>query len=238
MLNVLVEQVIPQILVSLIPAILIYGIVSVMYKRNLVFGICQNFVIAFIMAQGVAQALRGFHAQAWTPLLAGDIGFIIPLLLALGYFTILTRKYINVYRLVFLLTFMIGIGTAVVTSLGTASGQLLGMAALGDINSVLYLIFFIAAISYFTFSKRLEAPLRPLRSLGLVIVLLWAGQGVATLQTFQMEYVIGWQLLIVDGPGIYVIAILAIGILLDVVGFWRALGFGKPKEEAVTPTTT
>lgn len=232
MLNIMVQQ-LPAIVESLLPAILIYGIISVMYKRNRVFSVLQNFVLAVVMAQGVAKSLYSFNSQVLVPMVGGEWIFIIAFLMGVGYFTFLTKKYINIYRFIFLLSFVTGIGATVTSGFATAAGQLIGMGKIIEVNHIIYLIFFIAAITYFTFSKRLERSLRHVRTLGLAVILVWAGSGVATL--LADPYLTSWQLIIIEGPGIWVIAIIGLGILLDILGVWDSI-LGR-KEAKVTPTT-
>lgn len=226
----------PDIVVSILPAVVIFTIFTVMFRRNIWFTLIQNFVIAVIMAQGVATSVTNVYKQIWTPMVGGQWILIIAFLLSLAYFMSLSKRFINIYRFVFMLGFTIGVGTLVTTQLKTAGSQLIGMSDITHINQAIYLLFFIAALAYFTFSRRLEKPLRHVRTLGLAVILMWAGAGVATMQTSWLEAGIGWQIIIIQGPGVYVIAIIALGILLDILGVWRALGLTGRKEEATLKT--
>jgi hypothetical protein len=151
---------------------------SILIKYNKYFKMVQYTMVGLAVGHFANVGFNYLNKSVLTPLFAGRLLNIIPIILGLLIYTSLTEKYRSWATYGTTVIIAAGSGVAVV---GAIKGQFLGqlvstmklkpLNTLDGINSVIMLIMVIAAISYFTFSREHKGALGYSAKLGRYVLM-------------------------------------------------------------------
>jgi putative flippase GtrA len=200
--------------------VIIYG---TMYRENPLYSVLEHAMIGVMAAFPIVADWRpdgAFDRNIITPMITeGRWELIIPVLIGLGYFTVLSRRLTFIYRT--LISFRIG------SMLGIAIGAYLTISMLGIISlakkvvtdpaAIIAALVVIFVLLYYTFSQKIDSMFGLGRRLGYFVVFsFYAGFG-ATLFLTRLDTMVGWVYNVSRWPAILVVAVAALIILVDAV---------------------
>ncbi|MCW4048759.1 MAG: hypothetical protein NWE89_03380 [Candidatus Bathyarchaeota archaeon] len=181
-------------------AILTVAIYSYMlYKENPLYRLAEHVYIGIAFAIVAVVAVQNTNRIAVTPLLNGEIVFIIPLLLGLGMYTVFIEKYRWVSR--YSIATLVGVMLAVVTS-GILIPNIINQVAstitppmgstMMDWVNFFYIGFgTICSVSYFLFTREHTGILAPTARLGRLVLMVGLGVMFGNTVLFRMAMLAG-----------------------------------------------
>ena len=181
-------------------AVLTVAIYSYMlYKENPLYRLAEHIYIGIAFAIQAVVAVQNTNRIAVTPLLSGQIAFIIPIILGLGMYTVFVEDYrwISRYSIAVLVGCMLGVVTSgtlipniinqITSTIAAPSG-----ATMMDWFNFLYVgIGTICALSYFLFTREHTGVLAPTARLGRLIVMVALGVMFGNTVLFRMSMLSG-----------------------------------------------
>lgn len=133
----------------------------ILWRENLAFRWAEHTYIAATFSVAIVQAIRLIRLNIITPLLEGDIRYLIPVILGLMFYTLPFKRYRWISR--YTVSFLVGIGFGVSVR-GALSADIvkqilasveapLGGASMDWFNFLWTSLGFVLITSYFTFTK-------------------------------------------------------------------------------------
>jgi hypothetical protein len=214
-------------------AILIFGVMSVLYKENPIYAIIENAMIGVNLAHLLIVGFTSINQNLIGGLTGGDWTMIIPILIGLSYLTIFSRGMAPIYRSIISTRIGSMIGIEVGMSVTVAITQITAIAeGVGtEIGNLLAIATIIICLFYFTFSRMTERVFAAPRKVARWAMFLYFAAYIATLYGTRVDAFVGWMFTFALSPAVYIIPIIAIVLAVDVFVGWKKI-FGM-KEVAV-----
>ena len=181
-------------------AVLTVAIYSYMlYKESPLYRLAEHVYIGIAFAVQAIVAVQNTNRIAVTPLLSGQIVFIIPLLLGLGMYTVFVEEYrwISRYSIATLVGVMLGVitsGTLVPNIINQVASTITPPSGTGmmDWFNFFYVgIGTICSVSYFLFTREHTGILAPTARVGRLVLMLGLGVMFGNTVLFRMSMLSG-----------------------------------------------
>jgi len=165
-------------------AVLTVALYSYMlYKENPLYRLAEHIYIGIAFAITAVVAVQNTNRIAITPLLKGQIFFIIPIILGLGMYTVFVEKYrwISRYSIATLIGVMLGVvtsGTLIPNIINQINSTITAPTAttmMGWVNFVYVGIGTICSLVYFLFTMEHKGVLAPTARVGRLIIMVGLG---------------------------------------------------------------
>ncbi|HHX11101.1 MAG TPA: hypothetical protein GX729_07025 [Firmicutes bacterium] len=169
------------------------AILSHVWKENPFYRIAEHLYVGISAGHAVVMAWGNIRDTAVKPLTEeGQFLWIVPIVLGI----LLYARYFKGISWIarFPVAVMVGIGTGVAVSgaiHGDFSQQISATIKVGSVNEILLLVFVIASLSYFFFSRDLKGPLSSVPQLGKVVLMVAFGAAFGTTVMGRMALLIG-----------------------------------------------
>jgi len=208
-------------------AFLTLMVLSFLYKENPFYRLTEYVFVGLSSGYTFAAVLRLFVNQALSPIFAGQIDFVVPLIIGLLFYAQFTKKYSILYRVPLSLAIGYGLGITIWSVLQAYFIRQVGATMLplytGDIlttiNNIVIVVGTILSISYFILHREQKGVYGKFTKAGKYFVL-------ATLGAVFGTTVLGRMALIIQ----------RIQFLLGDAAFpWRALRVGTAEEGRFVP---
>jgi len=212
--------------------------VSVFYRRTIAYTILEQGLIGTMCATVLYTQLVAIQKGIGAALGAGDYLYIVPLMWGLLYFSVFSRRLVNLFRIVAAITLAVSYGLNVPMIYKTVFTAMKGYATITGatllaqfLDGLMAILFFLGLI-YFVFGSRFERPLRIPRMLGLYVIYILCGLMTAAVFTRNTDSVIGMLYDQARSPSIIV---LGIGVLIILIDLWRTGRLVMPGLEKKAP---
>jgi hypothetical protein len=181
-------------------AVLTVAIYSYMlYKENPLYRLAEHIYLGIAFAITAVVAVQNTNRIAITPLLRGQVVFIIPILLGLGMYTVFADEYrwISRYSIAMLVGVMIGVVTSgtlipnIVNQVASTIAAPDGSSMMDWFNFLYVGIGTICALSYFLFTREHKGILAPTARIGRLIVMIGLGVMFGNTVLFRMSMLSG-----------------------------------------------
>jgi hypothetical protein len=206
---------------------------SVLYKKSLPYDIMEGLLLGTSTSMYLVIAANELWTSPISPLLAGDVSFILPILFGICFFFLMIPRLIFWYRLVLAITLTSILAIAFTNYITAAWGQVTGWTMLGSITDVILIVGVSITFAYMMFGKRLSGIMRPIGVLGPYF--LYACFGQMTTGQFYRYGAYAFPLFadLAQTPAIW-LGVIAIAIIMIDMKYpiAQALGISK-SEEAV-----
>lgn len=214
---------------GLLIAVIYYGLLTSLYKDNPIYTFVEPLVVGALLGNEVAVNLTRIQTSVLGPLAAGNLILIGTVVVGVLYFFILSPRLSAGYRLVCVLSLAATFGLEQSSSWTTAYlTNMMWATSVTDISSLLLVIGVVTTVIYFTFSRKMEAPLRHIRTVGKVFLFAFFGISVGTMWWRYTNKAIGLAMQAITPPGIYVPFLIALYIALDALGVINRITGRKP----------
>jgi hypothetical protein len=191
---------------------------------NPIFHVIEGFVAAIAIANVLAVALNTFNKNVIVSLQAGQISYIIPLIIGLSWFAVFSKKTIPIFRVLSLMTLASTLGIELCLNFIRLWDSMGKWVIISSFESGLFVIGVLTIIVYFTFSKYLEGPLKPIRNVGRFFLLCNFGSSVA-IRWFRggiNGFIYNTQVIWTGPPmGLILPAVIGLVLVLDATGVWK-----------------
>ena len=209
---------------------LIYGfgalaIWSLMYRENLGYRIAEHFYVGFAAANALVMGWETIRKVAVTPLLQGNVIWIIPLILSLGWVLFLFPKTRSFYMIT--IAFVVGLGTALAIRSAISAqivGQLIGSmhsvassSPMGLFNNILIWIGSLCTLTYFIFTREIKGPLSVIPKAGRIFIMVVVGAAYANTGLGRLANFTGILTNLWTTEAIYAIPVALLVIAIDVI---------------------
>jgi len=203
-------------------------VLSFLYKENPLFRIAEYSFVGLASGYGFAAALRLFINQALNPIfLAGDLTFIIPVVIGALYYAQFTKNYSSLYRIPLSLAIGYGLGVSIWGIFGTFFVKQVTATMIpiftGDpltiLDNVILVAGTILSLSYFILYKQQTGVWGGVTKLGKYIILITFGSVFGSTVLGRMATIIQRVQFLVGDPAFP----------------WSALKMGTPEEGAYAP---
>lgn len=181
-------------------AVLTVAIYSYMlYKENPLYRLAEHIYIGIAFAITAVVAVQNTKRIAITPLMNGQIAFIIPIILGLGMYTVFVEEYrwISRYSIATLIGVMLGVvtsGTLIPNIINQINSTITAPTSTGMmdwLNFIYVGIGTICALSYFLFTREHKGVLAPTARLGRLIIMIGLGVMFGNTVLFRMSMLSG-----------------------------------------------
>jgi len=165
-----------------------------LYKENPLYRLAEHIYLGIAFAITAVVAVQNTNRIAITPLLRGQVVFIIPILLGLGMYTVFAEEYrwISRYSIAMLVGVMIGVVTSGTLIPNIVNQITSTITAPMDWFNFLYVgIGTICALSYFLFTREHKGILAPTARIGRLIVMIGLGVMFGNTVLFRMSMLSG-----------------------------------------------
>ena len=170
-----------------------------LYKENPLYRLAEHIYIGIAFAITGVVAVQNTNRIAITPLLGGEIIFIIPILLGLGMYTVFVDQYRWISR--YSIATLVGVMLAVVTS-GILVPNIINqvtstIAPPTDTGMMAWVNFFyigigtICSVSYFLFTREHVGVLGPVSRIGRLVLMVGLGVMFGNTVLFRMSMLSG-----------------------------------------------
>ena len=202
-------------------------VLSFLYKENAFFRLTEYVFIGLASGYAFAASLRLFLNQAITPIVNGDLTFIIPILIGALFYAQFTKKYSSLYRLPLSLSIGYGLGVTIwsvfaeffVKQITATMVPIITGSALVTLDNIVLVAGTTLSLSYFILHKEQTGLWGKVTKAGKYVIL-------ATLGAVFGSNVLGRMAIIIQ----------RIQFLAGDPAFpWRALGMGTPEEGSYAP---
>lgn len=197
-----------------VSAILTIMVYSFLYKETYLFRFVEHLFIGTATGNLVVLSYKNISDMAISPLLVGEFGWIIPIVLGIFLFARFSRKYFWISR--YPAAYMVGVGTGLALRTYTHAQftqqiiatlqPITGVDSLTAFNNVLILLIVVSIVFYFVFSARVRTSNSASRSIGRIgriVVMFSFGATYGTTVATRMAYLIGrLQFLLIDWLGL------------------------------------
>jgi len=217
------------------------------YKVTQIYYLVQNIILGVVLANTVIVALNSIYTRALIPITSkGDYVLIIAVVWGLLHYTFFSNKYRPIYRQVILIAMALTIAQRCMGNLDNVFTFSAGLVQYLSQNPMLITNMIIAVLAFLywlywkPFNEKFKTYLRPPRYLFRYAIATWCGWSIGQIWCTEIVNFTGLALDTLKGRGagglgMYVVLVMAIGILIDVVIGWnKILGVRTSRE----PTTT
>jgi hypothetical protein len=154
----------------------IFGILSFLHKENIWFRFVTRTFVAFTAAHYLVLATQFIQSHAITPLIAGEIIWIIPLVLGLLTLTRLSKSYgyLNMYPVAVMIAVGLGLSmrsNAVSTIINISRTMLVPTT----LDNIIIIICALTTLSYFIFTRKEKGYLKYPTQIGRYALMLTFG---------------------------------------------------------------
>ena len=222
---------------TMITTLSVLAVYSHYYKDNPLYSIVESLTVGIYAGLNIVESIRTIYLNEVTAVSASP-ELIIPILLGIGIFTFFTSRFIGVYRSILVLIAANRVGLSLAAPLWSNLDRIYRMSSPEyGLISIFYLIFGTLAITVWLYSRKFDRPLRQVRRVGLFIILSAFGYNVGQQFVPRITSAIGAINTAITTDGIYVLAVIIIGIAIDAIFGWRKLlGLEKQQEILVGST--
>lgn len=167
------------------------AIMSLVWKENPFYRSAEHLYVGISAGHAVVMAYSNIRDTAIKPIQSGQIAWIIPLVLGVLLYARYTRAaWVARYPV----AVMVGIGTGVAVRgaiHGDFTQQIAATIKINGVNDILLLLFVVASLSYFFFSRELRGPLSVLPQSGRWVLMVAFGAAFGTTVMGRMALLIG-----------------------------------------------
>lgn len=175
---IIMEYTLTDWLVWIPSALIIFGIMSTLYKMNPIYDLMEGIGMGATASYNVASALLSMNNQLIRPLtanFAANWWVMFAVIYGLLHFTLYVRSLIEVFRFVSIVTLSVNVGSAVRTNAAAIWNQVIASARIQDFSYfVLWICFFFATI-YFIYGKKVDKALSYPRKIGRWVIIFELG---------------------------------------------------------------
>jgi len=197
---------------------------SFMYRENLAYRCAEYFYVGFTAANALVMGFESARKSAWIPLTQGNVVWIIPLVLSLGFIAFHFDKLRHFYMITISFVVAIGTGLALRGSIhasilgqiigGTAN--LIGATPVATLTNIIVWAGGICALSYFVFTKEVKGPVAVVSRIGRMFIMCSVGVAFASTGLGRLANFTGIMLNLLTTDAIYVIPAAIAVIAIDV----------------------
>jgi len=186
---------------GLIGTLFIISVMSMLWKDNLFFRFGQAAIMGASIAHYTFMNFQSVHNNAIKPILAGNVLFIIPLILGLLTYSRLSSELSWLAK--YPTNVLIGVGTGVMIA-GTLRGQIIDQVkqtildAFTGLNGILILIGVVTAFSFFIFTKEHTGALGTSVKIGRVFLMISLGANFSGELVWYLTQMIGRMMYILN----------------------------------------
>ena len=175
-----------------VAALVTIAIASLVWKENAFYRGAEHLYVGISAGHAVVMAYTNIRDTAAKPLLAGDFLWVIPIVLGLLLYSRFFKQAAWVAR--YPVSVLVGIGTGVAVRgaiHGDFTQQIAASIKVGTPNDVLLLVFVIASLSYFFFSKEAKGLAGVVPRAGRCVLMIAFGAAFGTTVMGRMALLIG-----------------------------------------------
>ena len=186
---------------GLIGTLFIISVMSMLWKDNIFFRFGQAAIMGASIAHYTFMNFQSVHNNAIKPILAGNLLFIIPLILGLLTYSRLSSDVSWLAK--YPTNVLIGVGTGVMIA-GTLRGQIIDqikqtiLDAFTGLNGILILIGVVTAFSFFIFTKEHTGALGTSVKIGRVFLMISLGANFSGELVWYLTQMIGRMMYILN----------------------------------------
>ena len=186
---------------GLIGTLFIISVMSMLWKDNIFFRFGQAAIMGASIAHYTFMNFQSVHNNAIKPILAGNLLFIIPLILGLLTYSRLSSDVSWLAK--YPTNVLIGVGTGVMIA-GTLRGQIIDqikqtiLDAFTGFNGILILIGVVTAFSFFIFTKEHTGALGTSVKIGRVFLMISLGANFSGELVWYLTQMIGRMMYILN----------------------------------------
>jgi hypothetical protein len=210
---------------TMLYAVIIYAMFSVLYKHNPIYSFFEQVLIGVTLANLFMGNYQTIVSSILVPLGTGRTDLIIPLVLGLLYFTIFIPRLALISRTVISARVGGSLGFAVGLLMSIQTAALVTLAGTAATNplAILSLIIIAFTLMYFTFSRWMDERLPLIRKIATYVVIgYFAGFG-ATLYVTKLDIFVGWMAIIGTGSGLWVAVAAGLVVAIDALVGWKKI---------------
>lgn len=167
------------------------AILSLVWKENPFYRSAEHLYVGVSAGHAVVMAYENVRDTAIQPMKSGQMVWIIPVILGILLYARYTKSsWVARYPV----SVMVGIGTGVAVRgaiHGDFTQQIAATIKVGSVNDILLLLFVIASLSYFFFSRELRGPVSILPQSGRMVLMVAFGAAFGTTVMGRMALLIG-----------------------------------------------
>ncbi|MGI6163707.1 MAG: hypothetical protein ACOYEQ_07240 [Bacillota bacterium] len=167
------------------------AILSLVWKENPFYRSAEHLYVGVSAGHAVVMAYNNVRDTAIQPIKSGQMVWIIPMILGILLYARYTKSsWVARYPV----SVMVGIGTGVAVRgaiHGDFTQQIAATIKVGSVNDILLLLFVIASLSYFFFSRELRGPVSILPQSGRMVLMVAFGAAFGTTVMGRMALLIG-----------------------------------------------
>lgn len=167
------------------------AILSLVWKENPFYRSAEHLYVGVSAGHAVVMAYNNVRDTAIQPIKSGQMVWIIPMILGILLYARYTKSsWVARYPV----SVMVGIGTGVAVRgaiHGDFTQQIAATIKVGSVNDILLLLFVIASLHYFFFSRELRGPVSILPQSGRMVLMVAFGAAFGTTVMGRMALLIG-----------------------------------------------
>ncbi len=174
-----------------IASLITIAILSLVWKENPFYRSAEHLYVGISAGHAVVMAYTNVRDSAFQPIAAGEMVWVLPMLLGVLLYARYTKE---AWLARYPVAVMVGIGTGVAVRgaiHGDFTQQMGATIRVGSVDEVLLLLFVIASLSYFFFSKELKGPISILPRSGRMVLMVAFGAAFGTTVMGRMALMIG-----------------------------------------------
>jgi len=217
-------------LLILVEAFCTFAVWSYLYKENPAYRLIEYLFIGMSVGHILVMSISSIYSSAITPLIAGNMLYIIPIILGLSLYFYFSRSYYYLYRIPMALLVGTGVGLGIRGAVhSTIINQIIanisifnfGMNWLSLLKGVTIFVGSIAVLYYFIFTYYIEpkSSIKTALKLPRYFIMLTFGALLANVVMVRTSYLSGRLIFLWTTDAIYTIpiaiVIFALGILYD-----------------------
>jgi hypothetical protein len=192
-------------LIGPVNIIMTVGIYSLIIQDNLLYRWAEYTMYAILVAYGLIQGIESIIKLGWIPIIGGNIGRVIFLILGLLVLLRFSSAWAALGRIP--MAFIVGVGATLYISGETEKliAHTVGtMLVPNNINNIVVILFSMGSLMYFTFTSRIAqpTPIKWLRIVGLYAMMIFFGVSWGQLIPYRTNLAIGRVLEILEYLGL------------------------------------
>ncbi len=168
------------------------AILSLVWKENPFYRSAEHLYVGVSAGHAVVMAYGNIRDTAVKPIQEGKSMWIVPLVLGVLLYTRYFRKISWLAR--YPVSVLVGIGTGVAVRgaiHGDFTQQVAATIKVAGVNDILLMLFVVASLSYFFFSRELRGPMSMLPKSGRLVLMVAFGAAFGTTVMGRMALLIG-----------------------------------------------
>lgn len=177
-----------------IGTLFVISVMSMLWRDNLFFRFGQAAIMGATIAHYIFMNFQSVYKNGIIPLMAGNVMFVIPILLGLLMYTRLSKDIAWLAK--YPTSVLVGVGTGVMIT-GTLRGQIIDQVkqtildAFTGINGIIILIGVVTALSFFLFTKEHTGTLGTCVKIGRVFLMISLGANFSGELVWYLTQMIG-----------------------------------------------